>query len=77
MYQKCSVIIENPKALVSLKDPLLDAYVMHRYPRTKTFQRTASKQDERIHKHGYTVGKDLVINKGIEDKKAGKKLLIQ
>jgi len=62
--------------LVALKDPLLDAYISHRYPRTKSFQRATTKQDARIHKHGYTVGKDLVINKGIEVTLGSKKKLI-
>ncbi len=67
----------RPKStdLVSLQDPLLNAYISHRYPHTKTFQRTTSNQNERIHKHGYTLGKDLVINKGIEDKVETNKLL--
>lgn len=68
---------EKSKALVSLHDPLLNAYVSHRYPRTRTFQRATSNQDERIHKHGFTLGKDLVLNKGIEEKVQSKKLLIQ
>ncbi len=68
---------DKTSALVSLQDPLLDAYIMHRYPRTKTFQRATSKQNDRIHKHGYTVGKDLVINKGIEVKTNSGKLLTQ
>ncbi len=66
---------EETTSLVSLQDPLLDVYVSHRYPRTKTFQRTTINQDDGIHKQGYTVGKDLVINKGIEVKKNSIKLL--
>jgi len=67
----------NTTALVSLQDPLLDVYILHRYPRTKAFQRTTSNQDDRIHEQGYSVGKELVINKGIEVKMDGNKLLIK
>ena len=64
-------------ALVSLQDPLLDAYISHRYPHTKSFQRATSNQNERVHKHGFTLGKDLVINKGIEVKANSDRLLPQ
>jgi len=75
--QSSPSISKNTTALVSLQDPLLDAYVSHRYPRTKSFQRTTSKQDNRIHHYGYKLGKDLVINKGIEEKVKSNKLLSQ
>ena len=66
---------EKTTALVSLQDPLLDAYISYRYPHTKTFQRATSNQDARIHNHGYALGKELVINKGIEVKVDSDKLL--
>jgi len=56
-------------ALISLQDPLLSVYVSHRYPRTRSFQRSASNQDDKVLQDGYEIGKDLIINKGIEVKK--------
>jgi len=62
-------------ALISIQDPLLVAYMSHKYPRTRTFQRSASSQDDQVLKHGYDIGKDLVISKGIETKKNSHKFL--
>jgi hypothetical protein len=66
---------ETTTAVVTLKDPLLGVYMSHRYPRTRTFQRSASSQDDQVLKHGFDIGKHLVISKGIEVTKNGKKLL--
>ena len=73
--QKKPSLDANATDLISLQDPLLNSYMSYRYPRTKTFQRSTTSQDVRIHKDGYDVGKDLVINKGIEVKVDGNKLL--
>ena len=64
-------------ALISLRDPMLNVYMSHRYPRTKTFQRSASSQNDQILKDGYDVGKDLIISKGIEVKTNSNKLLTE
>jgi hypothetical protein len=62
-------------ALITMEDPMLGAYMSHKYPRTKTFQRSASSQDDQVLKHGYDIGKNLVISKGIETRKNSHKLL--
>ena len=66
---------EKTTDLVTVEDPMLNVYMSHKYPRTRTFQRAASNQDDQVLKHGFEIGKDLVISKGIEVKKDGKKLL--
>ena len=65
----------NTAALIPLEDPMLQVYMSHRYPRTRSFQRTAASQDDQILKHGFDIGKDLVLSKGIEVTKNSKKLL--
>ncbi len=64
-------------ALISLEDPMLKVYMSQKYPRTRTFQRAASSQDDQVLKHGFEIGKDLVISKGIEVKKNGHKFLAE
>jgi Protein of unknown function (DUF2786)/SprT-like family len=68
---------DKTTALVTLEDPMLAAYMSHKYPRTKTFQRSASSQDDQVLKHGYDIGKDLVISKGIESKKNSQRRFIE
>ena len=59
----------NPtRALVKTDDPLLKQYMSYKYPNTKSFQRTASNQDDKVLKDGYVIGKKLVISKGIVHK---------
>jgi hypothetical protein len=53
------------RALVKTEDPLLKQYMSYKYPNTRSFQRTASNQDDKILKDGYAIGKKLVISKGI------------
>ena len=66
---------EATTAVTPLKDPMLGVYMSHRYPRTRTFQRSASSQDDRVLKNGFDIGKHLVISKGIEVKKNSHKFL--
>ena len=63
--------------LMTVSDPLLKKYMIRKYPYTRSFQRTASNQDEAVHNDGRKVGKKLIIHKGIVEKKTGKKRLIQ
>jgi len=60
-----------------MEDPMLGAYMSHKYPRTRTFQRSASGQNDQVLKHGYDIGKDLVISKGIETKGNSHKFLAE
>jgi len=66
---------EKTTDLVTVEDPMLNVYMSHKYPRTRTFQRAASNQDDQVLKHGFEIGKDLVISKGIEVKKNSHKFL--
>jgi hypothetical protein len=68
---------DKTTALITMEDPLLVAYMSHKYPRTRSFQRSASSQDDQVLKHGYDIGKDLVISKGIEAKKNSHKFLAE
>jgi hypothetical protein len=64
-------------ALITMEDPMLKTYMAHKYPRTRTFQRSASSQDDQVLKHGYDIGKDLVLSKGLEVKKNSHKFLAE
>jgi hypothetical protein len=68
---------EGTKALIKLRDPLLEKYVAYRYPRTVTEKRGVSARDEEVVSDGKAAGKKLVIHKGITDKGNGRRRLIQ
>jgi len=61
--------------LIRIEDPMLTKYVAYRYPRTKSFTRNASSQDDGILNDGMGVGRKLIISKGITSKKRSKLLL--
>ena len=63
--------------LVAINDPLLKKYMKRKYPYTRSFQRTVSNQDETVHNDGRKAGKNLIIHKGVNEKKSGIKALIQ
>jgi len=52
-------------ALVKYKDPLLESYMNHRYPNTRSFTRRAGYQDDAVLKDGFAIGTQMVISKGI------------
>jgi hypothetical protein len=68
---------EGKKALIKLRDPLLDKYVAYRYPRTVNERRGGSARDEGVVSDGKAAGKKLVIHKGITEKPSGRRRLIQ
>jgi hypothetical protein len=68
---------EGKKALIKLRDPLLEKYVAYRYPRTVTEKRGVSAWDEKVVSDGRAAGKKLVIHKGITEKDCGRRRLIQ
>jgi len=68
---------EGKKALIKLRDPLLQEYVAYRYPRTVNEKRAVSARDEEVVSDGREVGRKLVIHKGISEKRSGRKRLIQ
>ena len=57
------------------EDPLLSRYVAYRYPRTSTIRRGVLSHDKEVLKEGRRVGKELVIYKGIEEKRRSRRLL--
>jgi hypothetical protein len=68
---------EGKKALIKLRDPLLEKYVAYRYPRTVNEKRAVSARDEKVVSDGRAAGKKLVIHKGITEKRSGRRRLIQ
>jgi hypothetical protein len=68
---------ERKKALIKLRDPLLEKYLAYRYPRTVTEQRGVSARDEEVVSDGKAAGKKLVIHKGITEKGNSRRRLIQ
>ncbi|MCP4668772.1 MAG: SprT family zinc-dependent metalloprotease [Deltaproteobacteria bacterium] len=67
---------EGKRALVTLKDQQLQEYVAYRYPRTTMVKGRALKRDKKVWNAGISLGKELVISKGIEGKGKGKRALI-
>lgn len=61
---------------VRIEDPLLKKYITHRYPRITHSRRNVSNQDENVLQDGIEVGRELVISKGITEKKESGKLLM-
>ncbi len=69
--------IKAKSALINIEDPVLKQYVAYKYPHTRSFSRKASNQDKDILEDGISVGKTLVISKGITYKREDKRLLIE
>ncbi len=65
------------KALIRVRDPMLDRYVAYRYPRTVTERRTLSGRDEKVASDGREAGRRLVLHQGITEKRGGRRRLIQ
>lgn len=53
------------RALVRIQDPLLEAYMAYKYPRTVTGRRRISSEDASVVADGVKQGKKLVIARGI------------
>lgn len=68
--------ISRTLALIKLEDPLLKQYVKHKYPHTVTSRAKVSRQDENVLNDGMSVGRKLVISKGITRKGNNRRLLI-
>jgi hypothetical protein len=66
---------ESESALIKLEDPLLKQYIAYKYPRTTSFSRQVSSEDENIVKDGMKIGRKLVISKGITEQKHSRRLL--
>ncbi|MGA1824728.1 MAG: SprT-like domain-containing protein [bacterium] len=64
------------RALVKIQDPLLIQYFNHKYPHTSKFRRKLCTVDKNVIKDGMSIGKRLVIYKGIGEKKENKGLYL-
>ena len=65
----------NELALIKREDPLLQQYIAYKYPRTASFSRQGSSEDQTIVNDGMIIGKQLVISKGITAKRKSDRLL--
>ena len=63
-------------ALIQKGDPQLEQYVKFKYPHTTSLKKTAAQQDARVMHDGKKVGKQLVIARGISERKTGNPRLI-
>ncbi len=69
--------VKDKRALVKIEDPLLKKHVAYKYPRTLDVSLRPLRHDGNVLKHGVSVGKKLVISKGITEKARNKRLLIE
>jgi hypothetical protein len=63
-------------SVIKLKDPLFVKYLKYKYPHTSTVNRSINTRDKKVVKDGKSIGKGLIISKGIREQKSQKKFLI-
>ncbi|NNG01649.1 MAG: DUF2786 domain-containing protein [Desulfobacteraceae bacterium] len=63
-------------ALIKVEDARLNAYIKERYPYVTSFRRDGGRQDDRVLKDGMDVGRQLIISKGITERKTTAKPLL-
>ena len=68
--------IKNRPGLIKIEDPLLQRHIDYRYPHTISVRGRALRNDKRVLKDGIRVGKELVISKGITEKRVNSRFLI-
>jgi Protein of unknown function (DUF2786)/SprT-like family len=61
----------GPRDLTRIDDPVLTAYMAHRYPRTTRFSRQANRIDRNVYDDGVRVGKKLVVSKAVTETGTG------
>ena len=69
--------IKEKFGLIKIEDPLLLKHIKYKYPHTATVRGKALRRNRKVLNDGIGVGKELVISKGIAEKKTGGKLLIE
>ena len=69
--------IKEKFGLIEIQDPLLQKHIKYRYPHTTTVRGKALRADRKVLNDGIGVGKELVISKGITERKTGRRLLIE
>lgn len=62
--------------LIKMEDPLLQEHVDYRYPYTASVRGKALRGHKDVVRDGISIGKKLVISKGITEKKTSRKLLV-
>lgn len=67
---------EKRYGLMKIQDPLLRDYMAYKYPRTMKSSRRVSNQDGNVLKDGRSIGRKLVIHKGISEKASNRRLSI-
>jgi predicted SprT family Zn-dependent metalloprotease len=67
--------IKSELALVKIQDPLLENHIDYKYPHTASVRGKALRKDKHVLKDGISVGKELVIFKGITEKGKSRRLL--
>jgi hypothetical protein len=67
---------QGTRAVIAREDPRLIDYCRYRYPHTNAIRRGASKRDIRVIKDGRKVGQNLVIARGVCERKTGGPRLI-
>ncbi len=60
------------KALVPIKDPVLQGYMDYKYPHTTRFTRGGSSRDQDVLTDGMDIGRKMVVSKGITEKAQGR-----
>ena len=68
--------VKKRYGLIKIEDPLLQNYMAYRYPRTMKFNRRVSNQDGNVLKDGRSIGRKLVIHKGVSEKARNRRLSI-
>jgi hypothetical protein len=67
---------DTPEALAIVEDARLKAYLAYRHPRTVRFQRQGAQLDSAVYGEGLLAGRELVISRGITERKSGRLLKI-
>lgn len=69
--------IKEKFGLVRIEDPLLRKHIRYKYPRVAAVRRKGLRSDRRVVNDGIDAGRDLVISRGITEKRTGRRLLIE
>lgn len=64
-------------ALIKIEDPLLEKYVLYKHPHITNIRKRIPMQDAKVLNDGKSVGKKLVIHKGITEKGTKRRLFIE
>ncbi|MFC1820496.1 SprT-like domain-containing protein [Thermodesulfobacteriota bacterium] len=67
--------IKEKFGLIKIEDPLLQKHIKYKYPHTATVRGNKLRMDRKVLRDGIGVGRELVISKGITERKAGRRLL--